>query len=167
MLQELKLMTTFHGATPSALWRHQVAGPTSPAWGRGATALQLLRKGTEENLTQDGRVWELYRVCDEQRPQRFQTQAILPPPFTLSSFCVQGPSSSIFKPRGLGQKHKKKKSSASYDEKDKQKTNPNSPYFSHFWLHCVFIPFILSAIKSFSVSFAVIIFRNKAQVRQN
>lgn len=34
MSQELRLTTMFLAETPSALWRHQVAGPTSPAWVR-------------------------------------------------------------------------------------------------------------------------------------
>lgn len=132
MLQELKLMTTSHVATPSALWRHQAAGPTSLAWDRAPTALQLLRRGQKKTWHRMvvfesfvGFVTSSSPSCSRPRPSSPHQLPYLP---SVS----EDRSPQSLNPRGLSQKHKKKKSSASYDKKEKEKANPNSPYFSTF-----------------------------------
>lgn len=126
MFQELKLTTTFLVATPSVLWRHQVAGPTSPAWVRAPAALQLTRRGRKKNPMEDGRLWELCGAHDENsgpggsrpRPSSLHRSPHPPPPLS------EDPPPKLWTTEDSVRNITRKKSSASYDEKEKKKIQP-------------------------------------------
>lgn len=124
MLQELKLTTTFHVATPSALWRHQVAGLTSPAWVRAPAALRLTRRGWKENPR--------WRMVDFGSFVGCTARAAAPavpdpghPPSTVHLIlllrCPRILLPKLWTTEDSVRNITRKKSSASYDEKEKKK----------------------------------------------
>lgn len=166
MSQELRLTTMFPAGTPSALWRHQVAGPTSPAWVR-ALALAA-EEETEIRGRTANRSWRAWGTASwHQEPQTLHSAwpGHLPASIVrllLRSFspAPPPPPQTLILEDTVRNKTKKKR-----------EKNRNTPYLSTFF-NCIIIFFLyrsfsLPCILFFFVFFTVVSIKGSSETKLN